>query len=91
MLTPKTPTPGWGGGLKMLSPKNPPGTPWGGVGQICLGPNDSQINPHMRAKFGRDPTGGSKKKRGYRQTHKGTLKLYIVDVLYPRGMTLLIK
>ena len=25
---------------------------WGGVGQICLGSNDSRINPYMRAKFG---------------------------------------
>ena len=33
----------------------------------------------MCAKFGCSPTVMSKKKRGYRQTDKGTLQLYIVD------------
>ena len=51
-----------------------------GVSQMVLGSNDSQINPHRCAKFGRGPTvvGG-----GYRQTDrhtdKGTLQFYIVD------------
>ena len=35
---------------------HPMGPPWCRVGQICLGSNDSQINPHMRAKYGRGPT-----------------------------------
>ena len=71
--------------LIFLPTKNPPG-----VGQICLGSNDSRINPHMRAKFCCSQTVVSKK-GGYRQTerhtdrhthtHKGTLQLYIVDVL----------
>ena len=30
----------------MFDPLKPP---WGGVGQICLGLNDSQINPHNYA------------------------------------------
>ena len=34
---------------------------WGGVGQICLGESQSRLYPHMRAKFGRDPTTVSKK------------------------------
>ena len=34
---------------------------WGGVGQICLGESQSRLYPHMRAKFGRDPTAVSKK------------------------------
>ena len=35
--------------LNYWSPKPPWDPP--GVGQICLGSNDSRINPHMRAKF----------------------------------------
>ena len=46
----------------------------------CFGSNDSQINPHMCAKFGRGPTVESKKGE-YRQTHKGTLQLYIVECI----------
>ena len=34
---------------------------WGGVGQIFLGESQSRLYPHMRAKFGRDPTFVSKK------------------------------
>ena len=34
---------------------------WGGVGQICLAESQSRLYPHMRAKFGRDPTAVSKK------------------------------
>ena len=34
---------------------------WGGVGAIFLGESRSHLYPHMRAKFGRDPTAGSKK------------------------------
>ena len=34
---------------------------WGGVGPIFLRENRSRLYPHMRAKFGRDPTAGSKK------------------------------
>ena len=34
---------------------------WGGVGAIFLGESRSRLYPHMRAKFGRDPTAGSKK------------------------------
>ena len=32
---------------------------WGG--EIFLGESRSRLYPHMRAKFGRDPTAGSKK------------------------------
>ena len=32
----------------------------GGVGPIFLGESRSRLYPHMRAKFGRDPTAGSK-------------------------------
>ena len=45
--------------------KIPPGTSLGGVGQLFLGSNNSQINPHMRAKFGRGPTVVKKKNGGY--------------------------
>ena len=34
---------------------------WGGVGQIFLAESHSGLYPHMRAKFGRDPTAVSKK------------------------------
>ena len=47
--------------FEFLSPKNLPGTPLGGVGKIVLGSNDSQINPHMRAKFGCSQTVVSKR------------------------------
>ena len=53
----------------------------GGGSQICLGSNDSQINPHMGAKCGRDPTVVSKKRGVQTDTDKGKLQLYIVDVL----------
>ena len=48
-----------------------------GLGQICLGSYNSQINPHLPAKFGCRPTvvlkgGGG----GNRHTHKGTMQLY---------------
>ena len=49
-------------------PKNPHGTPWGGVGQICLAENESHIYPNMCPKFGCGPT------------DKGKLQLYIVDL-----------
>ena len=55
---------------------------WGGVGQICLGSNDSRINPYMRAKFGYSQMILSKKwgvQTDRPHTHKGTLQLYIVD------------
>ena len=34
---------------------------WGGVGQNFLAESRSRLYPHMRAKFGRDPTAMSKK------------------------------
>ena len=43
---------------------DPLNSPLGGVGQICLGSNDSQINPHMRAKFGCSQTVMSEKMGG---------------------------
>ena len=45
--------------------KYPPKPPWGWVGQLFLGKSQSLIYPHMRAKFGRGPTVGSKKGGGY--------------------------
>ena len=61
--------------FEMLTPKNSPLL--GGVN--VLSSDHSQINSHMRAKFGRDPTVVSEERgRGIdRQTHKGTLQLYI--------------
>ncbi len=47
--------------LNLCPPKIPPGNPLRGVGQFILGENESQINAHMRAKFGRGPTVVSKK------------------------------
>ena len=44
-----------------------------GVSQMVLGPNDSQINPHRCAKFGRGPTvvgGGGTDRQTDRQTHR---------------------
>ena len=53
------------------------------MGQIYLAENESHIDPNMCAKFGCSPTVVSKK-GGYRQTDrqtgKGTLQLYIVDI-----------
>ena len=44
------------------------------MGQICLGSNDSRINPHMHAKFGCSRTVMSKKGGGTdRETDKGIL------------------
>ncbi len=64
--------------FEFWTPKIPP---WGGMGQICLGSNNSQINPHIRAKFGRD------RKRGTdTHTEKGTLQLYII-VDYTKSFT----
>ena len=64
--------------FEFCTPKIPP---WGGMGQICLGSNNSQINPHIRAKFGRD------RKRGTdTHTEKGTLQLYII-VDYTKSFT----
>ena len=40
------------------NPLNPPGLGWA---QFFLGECRSRLYPHMRAKFGRDPTAGSKK------------------------------
>ena len=40
---------------------------------MCLGSDDSRVNPHMRAKFGCNHV----EKRGV-QTDKGTLQLYIL-------------
>ena len=53
--------------------------PWGGESHF-LGSNHSQIYPHMRAKSGRGPMIVSKNGGGGtdRQTHEGTLQLYIV-------------
>ena len=34
---------------------------WGGLGQNFLADTQSRLYPHMRAKFGRDPTSVSKK------------------------------
>ena len=48
--------------FEFLTPKILHGTPWGGVGQMFLGSNDSQMNPHLGAKVGRGPTVVSKKK-----------------------------
>ena len=58
------------------------------MGQICLGSNDSRINPHiMRAKFGCSQTVVSKKEvagggggggGGQTDAHKGTLQLITV-------------
>ena len=45
---------------------------WGGVGKICLGSNDSRINPHMRAKFGCSQTVVSKKGGVQTDTHTHT-------------------
>ena len=53
---------------------------WWGLSN-CLGSNNSQITPHMRAKFGSGPTVVSEKRGGVhsdRHTYKGTLQLYIV-------------
>ena len=38
---------------RIVDPLNPHPLkpPWGGVGQICLGSNDSRIYPHRRGKF----------------------------------------
>ena len=62
--------------LDFLPPKIPPWTQ-------LFGSNNSQINPHMSAKLGRNPTvvskggGGTDIHRPY--TIEGTLQLYIVD------------
>ena len=52
------------------------------MGQILLAENESHIYPNMCAKFGCGPTVVSKKKgvQTDRQTDKGTLQLYIVDI-----------
>ena len=47
-------------------------SPLGGVGQICLDSDRSQINPLMRGKFGRGPVVVSKKRGHCRPRHKGT-------------------
>ena len=62
------------------------GPPWGGVGQLFfLAENESHIYPNMCAKFGCGPMVVSKNKGGGgtdRQTDKGTLQLYIVDIYF---------
>ena len=59
----------------MLTSNTPP---WGGESHF-LGSNHSQIYPHMRAKSGRGPMVVSKKWGCTdRQTHEGTLQVYIV-------------
>ena len=71
-------------GLLIFSPhKTPLEPPLGGVGQICLGSYDSQINTHVRAKFGRGSKVVSKNRGGTDcQADKRTLQLYIVDKIY---------
>ena len=55
-------------GLLIVYPLKPPGTPWGGVGQFCVGEYKSHINQHMRANFGCGQTVVSKKGGGVRET-----------------------
>ena len=70
--------------LNFLPPEIPPGPPGVdcGVSQMVLGSNDSQINPHRCAKFGRGPTvvGGG----GYRQIDRHTHRQRDAAVLYSR-------
>ena len=70
-------------GLLIFLPPKALGTTlgWGGS-NIFLAENESHICPNMCAKFSRGPTVVSKKGgvQTDRQTDKGTLQLYIVEV-----------
>ena len=66
--------------LNFLTTKDPPWDPleWGG-GQMFLGSNDSQINPHMRAKFGLRRScrkGGGVKAHTHRERQRDAAALY---------------
>ena len=51
-----------------------------GGSHVFLAENESHIYPNMCAKFGCGPTVVSEKNGGYRQTNKGKLQLYIIDL-----------